>query len=66
MNFPERTHLSSPNHYTSQCDRNKDDYFTVRNCFALTVIVELVFSEKIVHVQNITKHYTTTLDPVTI
>jgi len=47
MSFPKRTRLSSPNHSMSQCDRNKNDYFTVRNCFALTVIAALVFSENI-------------------
>ena len=47
MNLTKRTRLSSPNHYTSQCGRNNYDYFTVRNCFALTVIVELVFSENL-------------------
>jgi len=58
MNFPKRTHLSSPNHYTSQCGRNKDDYFTVRNCFALTVIVALVFSENLCSFNRISQNTT--------
>jgi hypothetical protein len=59
MSFPKRTRLSSPNHYMSQCDRNKNDYFTVSNCFAhLPSLLHLCFLSIFVHVQNITKHYT--------